>query len=109
MPTVRVEPDGLVFEAEAGSTVMAAAWRSGLWWPTVCEGKAECTTCHVRVLEGIDHLGGAEQLEMDALWVVLRRYPRAVPGSVRLACQAVVRGDVTVFKRGVRARTEEGG
>ena len=102
MPTVRVEPDGLEFCAPAGLTLMAAAEAAGLRWPTVCGGRAECTTCYVRVLDRVGVLDGAEPEEFEALWVLLRRHPGARLGTIRLACQAVVRDDVTVFKRGVR-------
>jgi 2Fe-2S ferredoxin len=102
MPTVRVEPDGLEYHAPAGATLMAAAQAAGLRWPTVCGGRAECTTCYVKVLDDVSALAGAEPKEFEALWVLVRRHPGARLGTIRLACQAVVQGDVTVFKRGVR-------
>jgi ferredoxin len=91
---------------------MAAARRQGYKWPTVCEMQATCTVCHLIVTSELHSLGPIEGRERDGLLSLLRRYPDRAPGEVRLACQAVVLGDVTVTKRGVTgpsplARCEE--
>ena len=52
MPRVVVRPSGSTFEAEPGETIMAAALRNGYWWPTTCNGRAECAVCAVVVDEG---------------------------------------------------------
>ncbi|HET9770782.1 MAG TPA: AMP-binding protein, partial [Acidimicrobiia bacterium] len=102
---VRVEPGQLLLAAHPGDTVMAAARRAGYRWPTVCGGRATCTTCYVLVRRGADRLTAPEPRERDALAALLRRHADEAPGCVRLACQAVVEGDVTVYKRGVRPMT----
>lgn len=56
-----------------------------------CGGTAVCSTCHVEVVRGSENLSPAEDHELDLI--------DAVPGATlntRIACQAVVKGDVTV-------------
>ena len=54
-----------------------------------CGGNAACTTCHVIVREGMDHLSEMDDGEADRLDGAWGVTPRS-----RLACQAVVAGDV---------------
>jgi ferredoxin, 2Fe-2S len=103
MPTVTVRPSGIAFTAERGQTIMAAGESAGYRWPTICGGQGDCLVCHVEVLEHYQHLSAPEDAETQAI--------RGISGDhggrgerVRLACQAVVNGDVVVLKRGVRAR-----
>ena len=49
---VRVEPLGVEFELQPGETLMAAAQRSGYYWPTICKGNAQCNRCAVSVVDG---------------------------------------------------------
>lgn len=56
-----------------------------------CGGVGVCGTCHVIVVSGMENLSEAEDDEMD----VVEQAPAATLHS-RLACQAVVKGDVTV-------------
>jgi ferredoxin, 2Fe-2S len=56
-----------------------------------CGGNCACTTCHVIVREGVDHLSEMEEDEEDKL----DQAPGLTPYS-RLGCQSVVTGDVTV-------------
>jgi ferredoxin len=97
-----VEPEGFEVWARDGETVMGAATRAGYRWPTVCRGEATCTTCYVLVRHGRQCLDPVGPLEASALLPLLERHAGEEVGAVRLACQAVVRGDITVHKRGVR-------
>jgi 2Fe-2S ferredoxin len=101
MVTVRVEPAGLDVEVDVGQSVMAAAERQGLFWPTACHGVAECQTCFFEVVVGEEHLEPPNQLEEVALRQLAGRswYGAKV---IRLACQTRVNGPVTVRKPGVR-------
>ena len=56
-----------------------------------CGGSCACTTCHVIVTEGDQNLSEAEEDELDRLDTAADLTLRS-----RLACQAVVKGDVTV-------------
>jgi 2Fe-2S ferredoxin len=54
-----------------------------------CGGSCACTTCHVIVREGAQHLSDMQDDEVDRLDTAWDVTPRS-----RLGCQAVVRGDV---------------
>lgn len=97
---VRVEPDGLEFEAQSGETLLAAALRQGIRMLSVCGGRGECKGCSVRVVALPDNLAPIGESERAALMGLRNAFDR----GLRLACRATVRGDVTVFKRGVRRR-----
>ena len=56
-----------------------------------CGGSCACTTCHVIVREGAEHLSEMKADEEDRLDMAEGLTIRS-----RLGCQAVVRGDVTV-------------
>jgi ferredoxin, 2Fe-2S len=106
-PGFRVEPRGHELRAEPGETVMAAARRSGLRWPTVCGGQAECGVC---VLEVVDAPGGLEPPGEDearrlAGLPEARWHPERVH---RLACRLVAVDGLVVHKRGVVAAGPEG-
>ncbi|MGV0741337.1 2Fe-2S iron-sulfur cluster-binding protein [Mycolicibacterium sp. XJ870] len=98
-----VKPSGIEFDAVDGQTLMAAGQAAGYRWPTICGGQGECLVCHVEVLDHPGNLTEPDQAEAEAI--------RNLSGDhggrgqhVRLACQAGVRGDIVVLKRGVRAR-----
>jgi len=55
-----------------------------------CGGSCACTTCHVIVTEGAEHLSDMDDDELDRLDTAWDVTPRS-----RLGCQAVVRGDIT--------------
>jgi ferredoxin, 2Fe-2S len=54
-----------------------------------CGGSCACTTCHVIVKEGAQHLSEMEDDEVDRLDTAWDLTPQS-----RLGCQAVVTGDV---------------
>ena len=97
---VTVRPSGIVVAVEPGETLLAAAQRQGLTWPTICGGQASCRTCYVVVEDGAEHLPPPAELEQRAIADIERVRP--APGGVRLACQAVPTGDLVVTRRGVR-------
>ncbi len=101
MVTVHVVPSDLDVEVGPGQSVMAAAEGQSLFWPTVCHGQAECHTCFFEVLAGEEHLEAPTLLETAALAQFNGRswYEGRV---IRLACQARVRGPMTIRKPGVR-------
>lgn len=56
-----------------------------------CGGVGTCATCHVIVTRGMENLSEADDAELDRV--------ELAPGNTinsRLACRAVVHGDVTV-------------
>jgi 2Fe-2S ferredoxin len=67
------------------------ALASGVEIEHACGGTGVCGTCHVIVVEGEENLSPPDNDELDVL--------DQVPGNTlesRLACRAVVHGDVTV-------------
>jgi 2Fe-2S ferredoxin len=100
---VRIEPAGIVIEVPAGEPLMAAARRQGYRWPNVCGGEAMCGVCMVKVREGAEHTPPKEDKEIVRLQFV----DRTKDDTARLACQLMVSGPVTVFRRGVRKEVVE--
>ena len=101
MPKVTIQPINVTVEAEDGATIMDAAWAHGLYWPTTCGAQGICTSCACTIDEGaanLDPLGRTERKTLAA-----ERGAAALrDGTLRLACQARLRGDVAVTKPGVR-------
>jgi len=71
----------------------------------VCGGSCACTTCHVIVRSGMQNLSEMEDDEADRLDTAWDLTPQS-----RLACQAVVKGDVECeIPAYTRNYVEEGG
>jgi adenylate cyclase len=90
MPTIRILPDDVLVEAEAGETLLDAALRAGVAHAYACGGKAHCSTCRVEVTTGIEDCGprtSAEQVLAERL---------EFEPTLRLACQTVPLGDLTI-------------
>jgi 2Fe-2S ferredoxin len=91
---VTVEHDPAVAPAKARGRpgcLLDVALTSGVGIEHACGGAGVCGTCHVIVTKGTDGLSPPTDDELD----VVDLAPAHTPES-RLACQAVVRGDVTV-------------
>jgi ferredoxin, 2Fe-2S len=103
VPKVTFLPEGRTVEFESGKlpydehgkpeSVLDVAINFGIHIEHACGGSCACTTCHVIVKQGDDNLepSPADDDELDRL--------DQAPGLTlhsRLACQAVVKGDVTV-------------
>ncbi len=103
MPTYKVTflPAGVVVEVDPslypygrtgeGGSVLDIALTHGVNIMHACEGSGVCGTCHVIVTAGGENLSAADDDEMDAVEQVAGNELAS-----RLACQAVVCGDVTV-------------
>lgn len=81
---------GRVVAAHAGSSILEALRDAGIPHASVCGGRARCTTCRVRIGDGLQALAPAVTIEADAL-----RRIDAAP-NVRLACQARPAADVWI-------------
>ena len=64
-----------------GSTLLDALHLNGISHPSVCGGRARCTTCRVKVVHGNDCLPEPSELEQKALTRI------KAPQGMRLACQ----------------------
>src|SRR6266850_8298779 len=82
---------GRVITAPIGRSILEAVRDAGLPHASVCGGRARCTTCRVRISEGLAALAPPARVEAQALARV------EAPPNVRLACQTRPRGDVTVI------------
>jgi len=81
---------GRTITAPVGRSILEALRDEGIPHASVCGGRARCTTCRVRVGEGLAQLGLPSNLERMALMRI------DAPPNVRLACQARPRHDVSV-------------
>lgn len=88
--TVEFDPSSLPYQhhGRAGS-LLDIALNFDIPLEHVCGGNCACTTCHVIVRSGLEHLSGMEDNEADRLDTAWDLRPES-----RLACQAVVKGDV---------------
>jgi adenylate cyclase len=81
---------GRVITAPVGRTILEAIRDEGLPHASVCGGRARCTTCRVRVGDGLTHLPPPSRREAQALGRI------HAPPNVRLACQCRPTRDVAV-------------
>ena len=101
---VHVEPVGVTFDLGEDESLMAAAQRAGYWWPTLCNGNAQCARCVVRVIDDAG-LAPPAAAELAALREI-RWHGGPEDPAERLACQLQIADHATakVHKRGVRPR-----
>ncbi|MBI3723122.1 2Fe-2S iron-sulfur cluster binding domain-containing protein [bacterium] len=99
---VRFEPEGIELEVDPSQapfghdgkpfSILDIALGHGIEIEHQCGGNCACSTCHVIVKEGSENLSPSTEDEED----YLDRAEGLTPTS-RLACQAVVKGDVVVL------------
>ena len=92
MPKVTFLPMNLSFDAKDGESILDVAINNDVPLAHACGGFCACTTCHVVVKSGDDHLSAIEDEEEERL----ERVPVGLTLHSRLGCQAKVHGDVTV-------------
>ena len=85
LPHEELCPEGMVIEADTGTTICDAALQNGIEIEHACEKSCACTTCHVIVREGFNSLEEAEETEEDLLDKAWGLEPES-----RLSCQAKV-------------------
>lgn len=90
MPNVRFLPSEESREVRDGSTIIAAARRSGVRIGQSCDGEGTCGECKVRVLEGDGNLSPVTQLERMLM------EEKEFSLDERVACLVRIRGDVTL-------------
>jgi 2Fe-2S ferredoxin len=89
---VAVDPANAPFRGvgEPGS-VLDIALANGVEISTNCGGNCVCGSCYVIVENGAENLSGPDDEERETLDTMTDNAPNG-----RLACQAIVRGSVTV-------------
>ncbi|GAB4535376.1 MAG: adenylate/guanylate cyclase domain-containing protein [Roseibium sp.] len=83
-------PGGLAIKAQPGATLLELSRMNDVPVASVCGGRARCSTCRVRVLEGADALAPPAAAESAVLARIGAR------DDVRLACQIRPASDVSV-------------
>lgn len=81
---------GPTVSSAAGHTLLEISRANGIPHMSVCGGRARCSTCRTLVLTGEKNLSEPGEAELN----LLSKF-NAGPG-VRLACQAVISGDVEI-------------
>lgn len=101
MPQVTFLPANVTVEYESGQipyhehgrpeSLLDIALHFGVPLEHACGGNCACTTCHVVVHQGDGSLSEMEECEEDRLYMAA-----GLTLHSRLACQAVINGDVVV-------------
>ena len=92
MPHAFFWPDETEISYDGERNLLEIALDADVSIAHLCGGKARCSTCRVRVIDGLDALGprtDAEAAMADRL---------DFPEEIRLACQASVSGPVRVWR-----------
>ena len=85
-------PDSRIIEIEPHETMLAAILRQGIPHVHACGGQAQCSTCRLHVLSGLNFCSPRNDCE-KALAIRL-----SLPFDVRLACQTTVAGNVSYLR-----------
>ncbi|MEM9224391.1 MAG: adenylate/guanylate cyclase domain-containing protein [Pseudomonadota bacterium] len=83
-------PGGRQVRARPGQTLLEVSRENGVPHTAVCGGRARCSTCRTRIIDGADRLPPPNAAEV----AVLKRIGAAE--DVRLACQLRPRGNLSV-------------
>ena len=93
LPHEELCPEGMVVEAESGTSICDAALANDIEIEHACEKSCACTTCHVYIREGLDSLEEATELEddfLDKAW--------GLDPDSRLSCQAIIADEDLVIE-----------
>jgi len=85
IPHEEVCPQGIIIDAEPGTSICDAMLTHGVQIEHACEKSCACTTCHVHVREGFESLNEPDETEEDMLDKAWGLDPDS-----RLSCQAIV-------------------
>ncbi|MFB6245153.1 MAG: 2Fe-2S iron-sulfur cluster-binding protein [Candidatus Nanohaloarchaea archaeon] len=94
MHSVEVVDRDAEVDAEDGQTVLQALLHGGVEWMHACGGFCNCTTCRIKVEEGMENLSDMDESERNTL----KRFKgeEVLEGPFRLSCQAEVHGDIKI-------------
>ncbi len=92
MPEVFVSPDDISIPLPEAANLLDVAVDAGVAIAHLCGGRARCSTCRVRIMEGLDVL--TERTDKEAAMAA----KLAFPVDVRLACQTEVSGSVRLWR-----------
>lgn len=90
-PSVQISyVDGPTIRLAPGKTLLEASRSAGVPHASVCGGRGRCSTCRVRIVDGLETLPaatGAEAITLDSI---------EAPRNIRLACQIKPVASLTV-------------
>ena len=90
MATLHILPDDVEAEMSPGETILWASLGAGCNHEFACGANAECTTCRVWVLDGLENV--APRNEKEQIW----NEKLQLDDCMRLACQTTITGDVRI-------------
>lgn len=82
--------DGTTVNSAPGRTILEVSRANGIPHMSVCGGRARCSTCRTLVVSGHENLTAPTEAEAHLLGKL------SAGPDVRLACQARIRGDVSI-------------
>lgn len=91
MPKIKFSNENREVTASLNESILDIALSNAISIQHACGGFCACTTCHCEILEGAQNLLAPDEDERERLELLDDRTPNS-----RLACQAKVKGDVTV-------------
>jgi adenylate cyclase len=90
VPLLRVSPDGVSLPIAAGGSLLESLRQAGVPITHACGGRGRCSTCRVRVIEGLER---CEPRTEDEALIAAKL---SLPDDTRLACQLRVVGSAHV-------------
>jgi len=100
MSTITYHHAAKTVRATPNSTILSASLTHQIPHVHICGGNARCSTCRVMILEGLEHCSPRSQAEE----IIATRL--GFTRQVRLACQTLIQGDITI-RRLVRDAEDE--
>lgn len=92
MPEIFVWPDRIEIQFDDRANLLALAVEAGVAIPHLCGGRARCSTCRVRIIEGQNAL--ADRTEPEAAMATKLDFP----DEIRLACQTETTGSLRLWR-----------
>ncbi len=83
-------PDNKLIETTSNLTILQTSLKNGIPHTHVCFGEAQCSTCRIEILEGLENLPGRNNLEES----LANR--KGWKENIRLACQTIPKGDIKI-------------
>lgn len=91
MAKITFLPINQTYDVKDGESILDVALNNDVPLQHACGGFCACTTCHVIVKSGAEHLSKMEDEEQDRIETLSDLTPES-----RLSCQTKIHGDVTV-------------
>jgi len=92
MPQLKCLPENQIVETAPDQTILEALLSADIPHTNACGGNAQCSTCRVMIMGGVQHCSPATAVERS----LAKRLN--FPVHVRLACQTRVSGNATIWR-----------